>query len=553
MPRGLPFVAISALLALSAVPADAARQKPIRGKLTASGYTLVALATNGKVTTKRVGRRFSLRPPGRVVTLHLRGQGAVYAGPIVVGRRRGGRRAVVGVRAGARLGRIVVVPENGYARVARKPRRRAIDRSRIARARKGVPIGARLFGQVRSKPPRRPPRGDRDLDGIPDHIDIDDDGDRVLDKVDRSRLGRARTSAVTAADPLGLATGLGAPLHATPNLHARGSGETLAQVEARIDQASKDLGYIIMNIPFGISAVELDCGPPVPAGLSYCALGGSAVARGKSFPECCDGDGDGYGTMVPTDVQPDFQNFDLDHRSNSTQIVTGNQIFHHVTKSGGESQCPDAGNPNCVSYQSTQGFAFTTTPALKSFDDGPGGRVPISYPVDFEEPGNTANNPIRVSARSGGDVILDLTLWRPQRRPTSDAECGNVPGCAVTDWLDMGGLVYFATGNRVEGGDPAVCPKEGAYSNPSEGLQAFELEAGESGGFLDTTGARRADPANTLSYRVNLTKCLATKGISFNKNQTRGFAFQASPPTDPAGGLTGTDTASQNVYLRRAD
>ena len=255
--------------------------------------------------------------------------------------------------------------------------------------------------------------------------------------------------------------------------------------------------------------------------------------------------------MVPTDVQTDFQNFDFDHRSSSTEIVTGKQIFHHVTESGDESQCPDAANPNCVSYQSTQGFAFTTTPALKSFDDGPGGRVTISYPVDFNDPGDSANKPIPVSARSGGDVILDLTLWRPQRRPTSDAECGNVPGCAVTDWLDMGGLVHFATGNRVEGGDPAVCPKNGAYSNPSGGLQEFELEAGESGGFLDTTGARPADPSNTLSYRVNLTKCLATKGISFGVNQTRTFAFQASPPPDPAGGLTGTDTAAQNIYFRR--
>ena len=546
MPRGLAFVAISALLALSASPADAARQKPIRGNLTAQGYTLVALADNGKVTTKRVrSGRFSLRPPADVVTLHLRGRGGIYAGPIVVGTRKGGRRTVHGVRAGARLGKINVRPEEGFARTANKPPRRATDRRRIGRARKGIPIGAGVFGWVRSKPPRRAPKGDRDFDGIPDLLDIDDDGDRVLDKVDRSRSRRAKSAAVTAEDPLGLATGLGAPLSRTPNVHVVDDGE--------IDEISRELGYIIMNIPFGFSAVELDCGPPVPAGLSYCALGGSGVSRGKAFPECCDGDGDGFGTMVPTDVQPDFQNFDLDHRSISTEITTGKWLFHHVTKSGDESQCPDATSPNCLSYQSMQQFAFTTTPALKSFDDGPGGRVPIPYPVDFNGPGDTANNPLPVSARSGGDVILDVTLWRPQRRPTSDAECGNVPGCAVTDWLDMGGLVHFATGNRVEGGDPAVCPKEGAYSNPSEGLEAFELEAGESGGFLDTTGARAADPANTLSYRVNLTKCLATKGISFDKNQTRWFSFQASPPTDPGSGLTGTDTAAQNIYFRRTD
>jgi hypothetical protein len=547
MPRRLALVALPLLLAASA-PAEAARQKPIRGKLTAPGYTLVALSTSGKVTTKRVkSDRFSLRPPADVVTLHLRARGGFYAGPIVVGTRKGGRRTVLGVRAGARLGKINVRPNDGFARTATKPPRRVTDRRRIGRARKGVPIGAGVFGWVRSKPPRRPPEGDRDFDGIPDRLDIDDDGDRVLDKVDRSGLRRGRATAVTAEDPLGLATGLGATLSMTPNVHTGAS-------DAEIDQASRDLGYIIMDIRFGVSAVELDCGPPVPAGLSYCALGGTAVhENGKPFPECCDGDGDGFGTMVPTEVEPGeggYQNFAFDHRSTSAQIGTGYYLFQHVTKSGDESQCPSDTNPNCVSYSAVQQFAFTTIPALKSFDDGPRPRVTIPYPVGFNEPGNTANNPLPVSARSGGEVILDLTFWRPQRRPTSDAECGSVPGCALTDWRDMGGLVHFATGGPSDRHWASVCPKEGAYSDPSEGLQPFELEPGESGGFLDTTATRAADPAHTLSYRLNLTKCLDKEGISFGMNQTRGFAFQTSTPTG-AGGLTGTDTASQVIYFRR--
>jgi hypothetical protein len=150
----------------------------------------------------------------------------------------------------------------------------------------------------RSKPPRRPPTGDRDFDGIPDRLDVDDDGDRQLDRVDRSRLRRrAGASAVTAEDPLGLATALSAELSMTPNVHTGASDE-------EIDRASRELGYVIMDIPFGLSAVELDCGARVPAVLSYCALGGTAVHKnGKEFPECCDGDGDGFGTMVPTVVE----------------------------------------------------------------------------------------------------------------------------------------------------------------------------------------------------------------------------------------------------------
>ncbi len=315
MPRRLALVALLLLLAASA-PADAARQKPIKGTLTARGYTLVAVSTSGKVTTKRVkSGRFSLRPPARVVTLHLRGRGGRYAGPVVVGTRKGGRRAVVGVRAGARLGRINVLPDDGIANAANKPPRRATDQRRIARAKKGVPIGAAVFGWVRSKPPGRPPKGDQDFDGIPDRLDIDDDGDRVLDKVDRSRLAQGEERPPSRPRiHSGLRRDWGYRSDATPNVHTGMS-------DAEIDQASRDLGYIIMDIPFGVSAVELDCGPPVPAGLSYCAMGGTAVhENGKAFPECCDDDGDGFGTVDPIDVVPgDYQSFGFDHRSTSTR------------------------------------------------------------------------------------------------------------------------------------------------------------------------------------------------------------------------------------------
>ena len=51
--------------------------------------------------------------PAERVTLHLRAADGTYAGPVIAGVRRG--RAVVGFRAGARLGRInvrSVMPES---------------------------------------------------------------------------------------------------------------------------------------------------------------------------------------------------------------------------------------------------------------------------------------------------------------------------------------------------------------------------------------------------------------------------------------------------------
>jgi hypothetical protein len=48
--------------------------------------------------------------------------------------------AVVGVKRGAKLGTIRV--RNGYARVAKRVPKKYLDLRRLARARKGVPIGA---------------------------------------------------------------------------------------------------------------------------------------------------------------------------------------------------------------------------------------------------------------------------------------------------------------------------------------------------------------------------------------------------------------------------
>jgi hypothetical protein len=94
----------------------------------------------------------------------------------------------------------------------------------------------------------------------------------------------------------------------------------------------------------------------------------------------------------------------------------------------------------------------------------------------------------------------------------------------------------------------------GRVSDASAGFTAFSIQPGL-GGLLDGAGTPEADPTNTFSYRLNLTKCLEAAeptGISFNVNQTRSFAFQASSlPADAT--LTGLDTASQIIFFRRTE
>jgi hypothetical protein len=167
----------------AAAAAAPVQQPPITGTLSVPGYTIVALAADGQAATAFApAGRFRVRPPAARVTLQLRAPDGTYGGPVVVGRS--GSHVIVGVRAGARLGTIAFVPSLGYA-TARRVAPRWIDAARWARARGGVePFGVRSMGRGLSSAPKHPPPGDRDADGIPDVIDVDDDGDLVLDEVD---------------------------------------------------------------------------------------------------------------------------------------------------------------------------------------------------------------------------------------------------------------------------------------------------------------------------------------------------------------------------------
>jgi hypothetical protein len=132
---GAPCAVAALALLVASAPATAA-PKRITGKLSKSGYSVIAVAAEGKgkvSAAKRTSRKFSLRPPAKLVTLHLRGRDGGYAGPIVVGASKSGRRATVGVNAGARLGLIRVDSRKGYGAV-QAVAKSGVDQRRWARA-----------------------------------------------------------------------------------------------------------------------------------------------------------------------------------------------------------------------------------------------------------------------------------------------------------------------------------------------------------------------------------------------------------------------------------
>jgi hypothetical protein len=564
---------VASLTPLAASPSAAAAPKRITGKLSKPGYTVIALAANGRATSARPERRaFGLRPPAERMTLHLRAPNGRYAGPIVVGRD--GKRAVVGVTAGARLGQVKVVPAKRYARA--KVARRFQDRSRTAKARRGVPIGARVFGRVKTRARGAAGRGlDRDGDGVPGALDIDDDGDLVLDDVDRSPRPRSERGALSARGvdvEMGYEMGLGATLVETRNVNAPGV------TDQEIDTFLARRGQILVAAGMQDSATgesihstaELDCGhpqsrtDPTLGGLVYCTKGGTGrimpTAPGPlpprdtwaRFPDDFDLDDDGFGTLAPGS---EF----ISHGASSTQIGTGDHLFAYVTRNGITTE-----------IDTVLQYAPATPQALVSFDDGRMA-VPVQYPVPGPDANGvchpscdawsgTAHNPFPVAARTGEDVVLTVTLWRPQRRPIGqgpDKEaCLDDPD--PCEWVDVGGLQHTVavTGNS--------CP-EAAYSAPGPNMEIVaapppdpedeDAVAGD-GWILDKAKDARANPARTLTYTVNLSECLRSaqprnddfvRPDEWELGEARPVSFGSR---DGAGGIAGT-AVGHDVWFKR--
>lgn len=524
-------------------PAPAATKRAITGEFDKRGFTVVALAANGRARSARTVRgKFSLRPTADAVTLHLRAPDGSYAGPVLIKVRSRGNRVVVGLKAGTRLG--VINVRAGYARVVRSLPDRAIYSRIQARAHKGKPIGnGRNIGRVRSKPLRSTTPGDGDADGVPDTIDVDDDGDLTLDKLDRR--SQARASNVTVADQASeifdLHTQLPLSLEHTTNANAT------AVTNAQIDSRLAAFGALYLEILPGDSA-ELDCGgaaqiPARSTGLAYCSLGGTGTAVAESaafplywdgsapfslppFPACCDEDGDGMGTPIQLPNGPEG-GMALTHHANTSQISAGDVLIQRVIRSGVPLEFP-----------AVQQFVFATVPALVGYRDTSGNSTTVGYPVAPSGLG-TQGNGFPAAADTNGDVILSLTMWRPQRKP--------IPG-ETGSWIDIGGLGYAVVVQHVgaiPGGTTVQkpCPQT-AYSTVDPQLTVLTGQSNP--GLIDTAVDQPANAANQLTFGLNLTHCLASLGVSWSVGEEANVAFEAGV-TQPGA----ADNAGQYVWFKR--
>lgn len=512
------------LLAFSSVAS--AKTKPI--KLTLPGtYTVIALAENGKSSTvnKKSGS-VKVTPKASKVSLHLIDPSGKYVAMVVMGKS-GKKQVSTCVKAGANLGRLKV--KNGYATPTNKKKAKNGKCSSLkAKAKGGKPIGAGVFGRVKAKAAGvNGPGKDIDKDGLPGAFDVDDDGDMILDNFDSSNRASAvaRVAENMGPPPPGGPGGPGGEnnsfrvfsnlkLEMAQSLNVNAMGVTQEQ----IDQMVSEHQTLAIQVAGG-GSVELNC-----TGLSYCSSGGTGKVLSASpgaspgFPDCCDSDGDGFGTM-PVGPTGDFQ---LLTGAKSSDIRTGDTFVELVNSGSGTTELPGILN-----------YAFVTTPALQSWSDGTSSGT-VTYPVLPMSPGEM-NNGIPVAANSSGHVVVTLTYWRPQRFAISGSGEGD-------GFVDIGHLKYTADvpnnpfiGSGDPGQGPGNCPAS-SYSTSDPNLVVGSEEEP-----VDQHGDQAADPANTLTFTVDLTACLGS--TPFNVGSTLGLDIQARSNDG--------DNAAQKIFIKR--
>ena len=504
-----------------AAPAEAA-PRPITGRVT-GGYTVIALAADGRTTTAMPGQlgRFRIVPPARTVTLQLRTRTGTYGGPVVVARGAGDR-LITGVRAGARLGRIRV--SGGAGRTDRQLLSSAQDQGFYSIGSRRRPRGAGRNGRVRLWPSLgtigSPPtvaqsvqrRGeDRDHDGVPGVFDVDDDGDLLLDNVDDgspviapgtlgpadpyqpSSLLSVGLAITFLAEQMGFAQGVaGYAL----NENAVPPGSSPERLEALRALAVRQRGLVAFPLPAG--PAELDC-----IGIFYCSrIGpGRDITRFRAFPRDFDDDRDGFGLM--SDSRPFNGARDgIFTPEQSARPVFVLAPFVDPRRPGGRPGGIGTGDAYVERFPSgsaravSLGYVFDSVPALRSYDGG-GGTTDVAYPIPANGPGHGSNE-IRIDH----ERPLTLALWRPQRRAIpGEAGCAvNARSC--TQPVDIGGLRYVVAGRDRFTNRPFRCPSS-AYSLPDPSEEARL----EEGGVRDLAPDRPTDRESTLTLAVDLRQC----------------------------------------------
>lgn len=502
-----PLLALVALVAtgFAAVPATAAT---LSGTLkSGNGYTIVVVQSNGKAkklkvaSTKGTFKISGVSLAGASLSLiSAKGQ---YWGPIVLAGS--GTKAYETVKGSSSLALGTVTRKAGYAVAVVPKTRYQTGATYTVKATKGKPVGASKLGRVKIGNGTGTLAGydgagkDADLDGIPGAFDIDDNGNLILDNVDRSGRAGKRSILARAAGPTFRAicptpdqpqppgctppappAGDGAPSNTTTefklfsNFKLTGPTSINANIAAITDlypliSTAVPTTVTLATEVIGGATATLDC-----LGNTYCA---SHTVGSVSYPLV------NFAAATYTDTFLDLVtgstgDAQISPGATPAEIGSGNTFIEMVGSN---------------SYPGTLNFVFNTAPALVSYNAGSGEQTVAYDATGASNAGMTQGTPITIPV---GETSLSVTFWRPQREALS-TESGT--------WTDIGGLTYRAdTPNAPTGSAKHSCV--GGYSAASSNGTAVATTA-TSDGVLDPALDAKADASNTVAWTIDLTTC----------------------------------------------
>lgn len=380
-----------------------------------------------------------------------------------------------------------------------------------------VSLGVGSSGQVLGI--RSSLEGDTDSDGLPDGVDIDADGDGILNPYDLSTPRQLRG--------FYLFSNLKVGIEQTVNVNT-GVTPTREQVDSLLSGASTLAIEVVANDSLGETS-ELDCG-----GLSYCSTGGtgSVALSGTPFPGLLGGsldpDADGNGTIVKGSTN-DFQ---LRTGAGLAEINAGDTFVQEVADASGSSE----------SYFARLAFVFKGTPALKSLTVNSDSARSTNFTYPIAEGGlGTPGNCIDVAQDTGGNLGIAFEAWRPQRKGISALGEG--------EWVDIGGseITIDIPNKPCSSGPCSVIrsPNNCGVSSYSSSDPNLSVSTGR---LLDGAADSSSSSSNTLSFGLDLKSCLAESGDSLEVGQELTLDLQFRSVSSQGG----SDNAAVKFCIRRS-
>lgn len=542
--------------------ANAASTATVSGKVTGSGAKgarVMALSTRGQAVTAtaKSGGTFSLKVPSANVnglSLQLLAADGSYLGPVVLYAKGSKGATRLSKISGKTLKLGTIKLKKGYGQLSKAlPTKSVLLKGTGAvKLTNGVPVGAGRLGLPAAGTAKASQSGggtgggggggtpggsctsdqsvdaggggDCDRDGVPNVVDVDDNGNGSLDAVD---IQSAQTTA-----KLNLFFSMRPHFKNQTNVYG---GATRASINAFLGATGEEAG---LNLNFflnqryldplsdtAFSDVWLGCS----SGQPWCAAGSpTAVISGLSDVPPLQGT-DRF-AQIPWFG---YHGSDCDSSACTPRAGSNPNALAKVNRGGdplpswigsvrpgaadtfatvvpGDVMTINASRPDgtVIAQPTTISPYFVTSPAIASYGTPGGEQTTVPYPISDGAPGTNQSTAVTVDA-SGK---MQVRFWRPQRFA--------LPG-ESGEFYDMGGLRYGVTvesyNTQSSGyrplGRPAACPVSD-LSGLTEIARTNEFETATMRDASSTDTATNAADASsrTIGFTVDVKACLAAAG-----------------------------------------